>query len=74
MTSCDGPSISATSAPSVDQQEEGLVPERLRLLVVLYTACNLEVLWKNPGFRPVLETHGDFSASLIEILLQRLED
>ncbi|TWU72579.1 hypothetical protein ED733_002482 [Metarhizium rileyi] len=47
-------------------------PVGLKQLVVLYAACNVEKLWADEQFRHLLETHGDFSTSLVGSLLSRL--
>ncbi|OAQ68112.1 BTB/POZ-like protein [Pochonia chlamydosporia 170] len=51
---------------------EELVPERLKKLVVMYTACKVETLWKDKQFQHILEEHGDFARAVIGTLISRL--
>lgn len=51
---------------------EELVPERLKKLVVMYTACKVETLWKDEQFQHILEEHGGFARAVIGTLISRL--
>ncbi|KJK76739.1 hypothetical protein H634G_07780 [Metarhizium anisopliae BRIP 53293] len=47
-------------------------PPDLKELVVLYSACNIELLWVDEQFQHIIETHGDLSRAVIASLLGRL--
>lgn len=50
-----------------------LAPERLKQLVVHYSACHVEGLWKTEGFQDLVEDCGEFSKALIGSMLVRLD-
>ncbi|KAH0597158.1 hypothetical protein MHUMG1_05468 [Metarhizium humberi] len=47
-------------------------PPDLKVLVVLYSACNIEKLWVDEQFQHIIETHGELSRAIIASLLGRL--
>jgi hypothetical protein len=49
------------------------VPDQLRKLVVHYTACKVDILWKSEGFRELVVGSGEFSKALVESMLLRLD-
>ncbi|KAK4234048.1 hypothetical protein C8A03DRAFT_47531 [Achaetomium macrosporum] len=51
---------------------DNAAPERLRSLLVLYTACNVQELWKTNTFKALLEAHDELSVAVIESLVERL--
>lgn len=51
---------------------ENLVPEPLREVVTLYTACKLEKLWLSEEFHTLVETHGDLSKDLFGLIVNVL--
>jgi len=57
-------------ANTVDKQQN---PDRLRELLVAYTACKLEDLWPDLGFQKVLEESAEFSKAVIGQLILRLD-
>ena len=52
---------------------EDAVPDLLRSLVVQYTTCNIEVLWKSADFQHLLASHAELSVVLVGSMLDRLE-
>lgn len=50
-----------------------LVPERLRQLVIHFSSCNVEILWKDEQFRELLEEYGSLSSALVGSMLLRLD-
>ncbi|KAK4156968.1 hypothetical protein C8A00DRAFT_40656 [Chaetomidium leptoderma] len=50
-----------------------LVPERLRQLVIHYSSCKVETLWKNEEFEEFLEEYGSLSRALVGSMLLRLD-
>ncbi|CVL07279.1 uncharacterized protein FMAN_15368 [Fusarium mangiferae] len=53
---------------------EDLVPEQLRYMVVEFSACEVEKLWRFEEFEKLLEKHGILSKALIGRLLYRLAE
>lgn len=47
-------------------------PDALRYPLVLCAACHAETLWNQEDFRGVLEAHGELSADLVGLLIERL--
>ncbi|KAH8130620.1 hypothetical protein LI328DRAFT_161660 [Trichoderma asperelloides] len=51
---------------------ENLVPEPLREVVTLYTACKLEKLWLSEEFHALVETYGELSKTLFGLIVNVL--
>ncbi|PTB43549.1 hypothetical protein M441DRAFT_78540 [Trichoderma asperellum CBS 433.97] len=51
---------------------ENLVPEPLREVVALYTACKLEKLWLSEEFHALVETYGELSKTLFGLIVKVL--
>lgn len=49
------------------------VPEKLKELVVLYTACELNILWKSDEFQQFYVEQGKFARDVTAMLLQTLD-
>jgi hypothetical protein len=48
-------------------------PDVLKSLILRYVACNAEILWKNKGFQMLLGAHAELGASLVGLLVERLD-
>ncbi|KAL7786360.1 hypothetical protein V8C37DRAFT_412557 [Trichoderma ceciliae] len=48
-------------------------PRPLRELVTLYAACKMKQLWLSKHFQKLVETHGELSRALIELMLTEQE-
>ncbi|EAQ84507.1 predicted protein [Chaetomium globosum CBS 148.51] len=48
-------------------------PDQLTSLILRYVACNAERLWKNSDFQKLLATHAELGASLVGLLVERLD-
>lgn len=48
-------------------------PDQLKSLILRYVACNAETLWKNLGFQMLLGAHAELGASLVGLLVERLD-
>jgi hypothetical protein len=48
-------------------------PEKLKSVLVLYTACQVEKLWKKQSFQDLLVEHGDVSNALVGSMVERLD-
>lgn len=51
---------------------ENLVPEPLREVVALYTACKLEKLWLSEEFHALVEAYGELSKTLFGLIVNVL--
>ncbi|KAK7751126.1 ADP-ribose diphosphatase [Diatrype stigma] len=52
--------------------DKGGSQDRLRHLLTLYAACNIETLWPSSSFQDLLERSGELSKDIIGFTLQRL--
>ncbi|KAK1760323.1 hypothetical protein QBC47DRAFT_366882 [Echria macrotheca] len=48
-------------------------PAKLRESMILYVACEMEVLWDNEGFRKLVENSGELAMDLLAMMAQRLK-
>ncbi|KAH6617460.1 hypothetical protein F5144DRAFT_616062 [Chaetomium tenue] len=48
-------------------------PDPLTSLILRYVACNAERLWKNSEFQKLLAAHAELGASLVGLLVERLD-
>ncbi|KAK3291619.1 uncharacterized protein B0H64DRAFT_409606, partial [Chaetomium fimeti] len=48
-------------------------PDQLKSLILRYVACNAERLWKNNDFQKLLAAHAELGASLVGLLVERLD-
>ncbi|KAK0369162.1 hypothetical protein CLIM01_13479 [Colletotrichum limetticola] len=55
-----------------DNTAGGTNEDRLRRLVTMYTACNVETLWEDEEFADLVETNGEFAKGLVRSMLGRL--
>ncbi|KAL6890845.1 hypothetical protein GGI43DRAFT_414940 [Trichoderma evansii] len=53
--------------------DKGCQVDELKSLVCLYTACKVEILWRNAEFRDITRTLPEFSSMLIGEMLARLD-
>jgi hypothetical protein len=49
-----------------------LTPPSLKSLLVSYTACKVEILWKNSRFRDLVARQGELLMALFEVMIRRL--